>query len=284
MSFDQFETSNANGRPIALYTIKWGNSVWRYTSADSEQTWTEIVSGVPTVRTFLPISIRDDGMTQGGSTENDFQVHCQSDIPVVALFADSPPTSPVTLVVRRKHADDPDDEAPVYWIGRISNVVKGENQAEADLRGISIAKLLKSGGLRLTWNKNCPHCIYDSECKVDAQLHRYGRTVVSVVGSTLTVDQDTLAPETSFTGGFVEWDRDGLGTLERRGIEMQIDARTVKVLGRMPGLVAGLSVGLYPGCDQTTSTCDGAFDNIDNNGGFWFMPEKSPFDGTQVFD
>lgn len=276
MSFDAFETSTNEGRPIALYEFRWGNTVWRYTSADIKQTY----GG----NDFLPVSIRDDGMTQGGSSENDFLVHAQSDLPIVALFADSPPTAPVWLRVRRKHADDPDNEAPVYWVGRVTNVVRLENQAEADIRGVSITKLLKSGGLRLTWGKNCPHCIYDSQCRVDPADHQYEREVEAVSGPFLTLTEETIASEGTFTGGYVEWDRDGLGTLERRGIEVQTSTTQVKVLGRLPSLAPGDTVRLYPGCDQTTSTCDQGFDNIDNNGGFWFMPEKSPFDGTQVFD
>lgn len=282
--FDTFETSNHNGRPVALYRIWWGNTVWRYTSADTKQTFSEIVSGNLVPFDYLPVAIHDEGMTQGGSSENDFIVHCQVDLPIVALYADSPPTAPVWLSVRRKHPDDPDQEAPVYWIGRVANIVRTENMAEADIRGISIGKLLKSGGLRLTWGKNCPHCVYDSACRADPAAHKYDLVVDEITGPLLTFTEDTIPAEGTFTGGFIEWDRDGLGTMERRGIEQQISGTQVKSLGRLPGLAAGDPVTLYPGCDQTTSTCDEGFDNIENNGGFPFMPEKSPFDGSQVFD
>jgi uncharacterized phage protein (TIGR02218 family) len=281
MAFDTFETSNHEGRPIALYFFKWGNSEWKYTSADTDQWYPDDSTEG---NRFRAISIRDDGMTQGGSNENDFAIHSQSDIPLVALFDDSPPTAPVWLWVRRKHADDPSFEAPVYWVGRVANIQKTENMAEADIRGVSISKLLKSGGLRLTWAKNCPHCIYDSACRVDPADHQYVRTVDEVAGPLLTLTADTVAAEGTFTGGYVEYDRDGLGTMERRGIEVQISSSQVRVLGRLPNLAPGDSVNLYPGCDQTASTCNDGFDNIDNNGGFFFMPEKSPFDGTQVFD
>ncbi len=276
MSFNEFETSNNKGRPIALYEFRWGTVHWRYTSADVEQEY----GG----NDFLPVSIRDDGMTQGGSAENDFMVTVQSDVELVDLFADSPPTRPVWLTVRRKHADDPMDEAPVYWVGRVANVAREENAAEASIRGISIGKLLKSGGLRLTWGKNCPHCIYDSACKVDPNAHKYTVTVAETSGPYLTFLEPTVPVEGSFTGGYVEWDRGGSGVTELRGIEEMISDTKVKVLGRLPGLEIGDSIDIFPGCDQTASTCGAGFDNLDNNGGFFFMPEKSPFDGTQVFD
>lgn len=281
MAFDTFETSNDNGRPIALYQIVWGNSVWKYTSADTDQFYPDnSVEG----NRFRAIAIRDDGMTQGGSNENDFAVHCEMDLPIVALYADSPPTAPVWLTVRRKHQDDPDNEAPVYWVGRIANIVRTENMAEADIRGISIGRLLKSGGLRLTWSKNCPHCIYDSACRAVPADHQYDRIVDTITGNVVTITVDTIPAEGTFTGGFVAWDRDGLGTLERRGVEVQLDGTTLRILGRLPGVAPGDTISLFPGCDQTVSTCNDGFDNIENNGGFFFMPEKSPFDGSQVFD
>lgn len=281
MSFDAYETSNNQGRPIALYELRWGTVYWRYTSADEDQWFPD--DSEPGNR-FRAISIRDEGMTQGGSAENDFTVNCQSNLPIVELYADSPPTRPVWLTVRRKHADDPDNEAPVYWVGRIANVVREENAAEAIIRGVSISKLLKSGGLRLTWGRNCPHCIYDSACSVDPALHNYTRTVTAITGQVVTFDPPTVPGEGTFTGGYVEWDRGGTGVTELRGIEAAISDTQVKVLGRLPGLEIGDSIDLHPGCDQTVATCKDGFNNLPNNGGYWFMPEKSPFDGSQVFD
>lgn len=278
MAFDTYEAGSTNGRPIALYEIRWGNTRWKYTSADTDQFYPDdSVEG----NRFRAIAISDGGMTQGGSSENDFTVEAQSDIPVVALFADSAPTGQVWLTVRRKHADDPADEAPVYWVGRLTNVTKDDNPTMATLRGVSAIRLLKSGGLRMTWNKNCPHCIYDFGCKVDPLEHEYEVIVQAVAGPVVTLAVATVAEEGTFTGGYAEWDRDG--NSEKRGIEVQMSDTQVKLLGRAPGLAAGDTIKLYPGCDQTTSTCDEGFGNIDNNGGFFFMPEKSPFDGTQVF-
>lgn len=291
MAFDTYETSSALGRPVALYEFRWGTVFWRYTSADSVQTY----GG----NDFLPVSIRDEGMTQGGSSENDFTIHAQSDLEIVELFADSAPTSPTWLTVRRKHDSDPDDEAPVYFVGRVANVVGLENPAESDIRAVAISKLLSTGGLRLTWGKNCPHCIYDSQCTVDPLEHEYPATVVAIAGPLVTYttgdvgeDEDgepiplegMVPTEGTFTGGYVSWDRSGEGTLERRGIEVAVSSTQIKVLGRCPGLSIGDTIKVYPGCDQTTSTCEGGFDNLPNNGGYSFMPEKSPFDGTQVFD
>ncbi len=278
MAFDTYETSNADGRPVTLYEIRWGNTLWKYTSADTDQFYPTEDEG----NRFRAVAVKDNGMTQGGSSETDVQLDIASNLPIVALYADSPPTGKVWLTVRRKHPDDPIGEAPVYWVGRISNVSRGQNPAEATVRGISITKLLKSGGLRLTWGKNCPHCIYDSACKVNPADHAYEVEVEAVAGNLVTFAEETIPTEGTFTGGYIEWLRQG--ETETRGIEVALSGTSIRVLGRVPGLAEGDTATVYPGCDQTASTCDEGFDNIDNNGGFYFMPEKSPFDGTQVFD
>jgi len=45
----------------------------------------------------------------------------------------------------------------------------------------------------------------------------------------------------------------------------------------------GDQVRAYPGCDHSLITCANKFGNSLNFGGFPFMPEKNPMDGTPVF-
>lgn len=44
----------------------------------------------------------------------------------------------------------------------------------------------------------------------------------------------------------------------------------------------GSGVQLTAGCDHSTSTCQSRFDNLDNYGGFPFIPTKNPF-STGIF-
>ena len=43
------------------------------------------------------------------------------------------------------------------------------------------------------------------------------------------------------------------------------------------------AVTLYPGCDHTLTTCDTAFSNSLNYGGFPAIPQKNPWAGDPVF-
>jgi hypothetical protein len=45
----------------------------------------------------------------------------------------------------------------------------------------------------------------------------------------------------------------------------------------------GTEVQLTVGCDHSTATCASRFGNLDNFGGFPFIPTKNPFSGTPIF-
>lgn len=44
----------------------------------------------------------------------------------------------------------------------------------------------------------------------------------------------------------------------------------------------GLAVKLYPGCDHIRLTCKNKFGNLDNYGGFDWIPTKNPMGGSSL--
>lgn len=273
MSFYSRETSVQDGQPIALYEFKWGNTFWRYTSADRDVVRPE--------GTYTAAAVKDSGMTQGGSAQNDFTVNAPTSLPIVDLFRSTPPSETIWLTVRRIHKDDV--EAWIYWVGTVGNV-KRVNVAEAAIICRSLLASFKRTGLRLCWTRSCPHFLYDSSCRVNPETHRRDAEVTSVSDGFLTVDFTGADPaQGHFDGGFVAWVANVDGTLERRGIERSLSPTKFKLFGSVDRLAPGLSVRLYPGCDLTATTCDSKFNNLSNFGGFEQMSGKSPFDGTPVF-
>lgn len=281
MSFETYERSSRDGKPIGLYRFIWGNTSWAYTSADSEQVVNQLVGGIPTDVTYTPIPIGDNGLIQSGTSDGsatqDFTIVCPSTLPVVDLFRGTPPTEPVFIEVRRKHLQDA--EAPFHWIGKIGNVRGKEDPGSVEIIGRISG--LRRGGLRLCWQRSCPYFLFDDDCTLSKAAFADPRNVTAIAGSNVTVDGAALAAG-YFDGGFIEWDADGLGTLERRLIESTA-GNVAKLFGRGDGIDVGLAVTLYPGCDGSSTTCDTKFNNLDNHGSVDFMPGKSPFDGTQVF-
>jgi len=50
----------------------------------------------------------------------------------------------------------------------------------------------------------------------------------------------------------------------------------------VPEFAVGSQIRLYPGCDHTKGTCNTKFNNLDNFGGFPWIPIRNPFDGNSI--
>lgn len=277
MSYDTYEVSNQDGAPISYYEIKWGNTVWRYTSADSDQTITIPVDGSVT---FTAIAISDSGMRQGGSSNNDLSVTVQSDIPLVDLFASTPPSDEIHLTVRRAHLGDLNPV--IHWKGLVRNVKRDEGNAQATIIGFALMALFEGDGLRLAWTRGCPHILYDGECRKDPETMKVETTITALDGNSITVASNGGHAAPWFTGGYIEWTANGDGTLDRRGILSSASDTQLVLLGTTYRLSVGMAVKLYPGCDLTDETCDTKFNNLPNYGGCRQMTGKNPFDGTRI--
>lgn len=288
MSFNDKEISTQDGRPIALYHFRWGNTEWRYTSADRNVTIDEIIDGNPVAKTYIAKAMSDSGMVQGTSAQNDFTIDGPSDLPIVDLFKGTPPSGSIWLTVRRKHAGETD--TPIYWKGNVTNV-KRPSLAKCQIVGRPISASLKRTGLRLCWTRECPHFVYGPGCWLNAEDFRVEATVLDADGVTISFFPAVDQPDQYFRGGYVQWEVNEDGTLERRFIENHIlyvdpdttdESTRITIFGLVSGLTEGQTVGLYPGCDHLPDTCDGKFDNLPNYGGFDKMPGKTPF-GTSIF-
>lgn len=277
MAFNDQEISNQDGKPVALYEFRYGNTYYRYCTSDKDETVGLDENDEPA--TWLAKAITDDGVTQGGNDQNDLQLTVASNLPVADLFRQGQPTGKVWLTVRRWHIGDPDDETPLQWSGSVTNGMLVD-KATVQLACRSLGGTYDRNGLRLAWDRMCPHPLYGVGCYVDKELHAYPRTIATLDGTNFTCTAHAEPEEGSFTGGFVEWTR-GDGSFDRRGIELQ-DGNDFRVLGLTTGLEVGMEVTIYPGCPRNTAGCK-LFDNLPNYGGFPHLPGKSPFDGSPVF-
>lgn len=277
MAFNDAEISNQDGRIVGLYRLQWGNTIWRYTSADRDIPLNE--NGEDVI--YEAVAISDNGMVQGGSTGNDFTITLPSNLPVVQLFRGTPPSANIFIRVRRKHVQEAD--APVFWVGTVGNI-KRVDDASAQIIGRTLTSSFKRSGLRLSWQKNCPHILYDHGCTVDPDDHEVEGVVTALTATTVTVSGPAVALGAEwFNGGFCKWVADPNGTFERRGIESTVTPGTFSLYGRTDRLAVGDTLLLYPGCPHTPTACQAKFANLPNYGGYDFIPGKSPFDGTPVF-
>ena len=267
-----------------------GQKQWAYTGNDRDVTW----NGT----TYTALGISDDGLKQkGDATSDDFVITVPSSIPLVQMFRGTPPSLPVKAELRMLQMGGVGGaDAPLAWFGYVSSVKYKDEIASSVLCNTQAATLNRKG-LRLAWERQCPHALYDNQCRVNkvewgiqatitelsnnwfamilpfaAQTADGGFAGISAGGHDVTLDR--------FLNGFVEWTTN-LGYTERRAILTPYQGGFV-LLGLTDGLAIGTNIRMYPGCARTPFDCK-KFDNIENYGGFAFLPGKSPFDGDPVW-
>lgn len=270
MAFNTREISNASGAPIHLYDFYRGSTHWRYCTADRDITYDGNV--------YEAIPVRDNGISQDTERSNStFNVDVPIDNELAQMFRADLPSSRVWLKVFRIHYGDTD--AAAVWFGAVSQV-SVESEAKATIVCQSVLALFQGNGARLTWQRGCPHMLYDGQCKVVKASYATAGTAAGVAGISLTVSAADALEDGYFSGGILEFTRNGF--LESRQIRSHVGSLLV-LLGRTDGLENGMSVTLYPGCPRTAEVCDERFDNIDNFGGVRHLPGKSPFSGNVIF-
>lgn len=280
MTFETREISNQDGAPVALYEFRWGDTLWRYTSSVEDQTITTDEGDV----TYTAVAISDNGMVQGGSSNNNLEVTVQSDIELIDLFRSTPPSGPIMLTVRRLHNEGGSDEWFVYWLGQISNVKRQPGGAKAVIVCHTILATFDRTGLRLSWTRGCPHMLYDSECRVDPSAFAVSATITAKNSDgSISVDTSGGNPAGYFDGGYIEWPATEDGTLDQRSIESSASDTTFVIFGSADRLEVGMTVTLYPGCPLIAQACNDKFNNLANFGGFEQMTDENPFDGRNIF-
>lgn len=290
MTFDVLEESSYLSAPVVLYRFARGSQAWRYTSADQDIT---MVEDALTSFVYTAIPISDAGMSVSSEPSQDqLVVTLPWDLPLVTLFARTPPSEPVRLEVSHTHFGDtsttpvraPDPSRRLMWSGTIS-AVKRTNPGTAELTCVTAVQSFDRNGLRLGWSRNCPYVLYDPKtCKADKTLHSVTGVVLAVDNVNLNVAEFAGFPNDTLTGGSLEWVAyDGAPPVYERRVIGGHFGPGIRLIGTTEGITVGMTVTAYRGCDRTVTTCNNVFANIDNNGSDPFLPGVSPFDGNPVF-
>ncbi len=272
MTYDAAERSVASARPIRLYRFTRGTLAWRYCSADRD------ITHQTQVYKALRGGISDSGIRQTGQTSPDvLKLTSHADLEVAQLYRGAVPSSPVQLTVFARHQGI--DDFVTIWVGEIRSV-KWPVLDRCEISCSPLTERMEMQGLRLGWERNCPHALYSTACGVDMNLYRVQSTVQSMDGVSISNGAFAAYPAGYFTGGLVEWAIGG-GEFERRGIEVH-SGSVLTLLGGAGGVTLGAAVRVYPGCRQTVASCK-AFNNLPNYGGVPHLAGQSPWDGSNVF-
>ncbi len=265
------EISNYAGIPTLLLEFTRGATTWRYAAADRDVVFD---GNTYTAKPFSCGPIRQTGDIQ----QDEFTITVPASLAFVTAFTGLPPSERVQAVVRRFHRGD--DDAAIRWSGKV-NRVKRVSSTKAEVICDTMLATFKRGGVRLPWQRQCPHALYDVSCKVPKAAYANSAVVESMDGTTIVAAGLAVAGEGRLTGGFVEWTTAD-GVKAWRAITAH-GTTAAALLGGTVGLEVGDTVVAYPGCPRTTEGCVTFFNNLANYGGIPNLPSKSPFNGDPVF-
>lgn len=270
MSYDNVERSAALARPVEIYTFERGSIAWRFTSADRDVT--------VDAEAYSRAVIRRPNISQGTELNRSaIRLQVARDFPIAELYRAGIPADTITLRIQQYHEGD--GEVVAVWSGRVINCARTPDGAELTCEPVFTS--VRQIGLRRRYQRQCPHVLYGPACKVAASAYKLTTTVDSVIG--LNVVAADLDDETDgwWEGGWLQWEI-APGIYERRFIFAHT-GDTVQLTTQPLGLVAGMDIEVFPGCDHTLDTCGTKFSNSDNYGGFPDIPQKNPFGSDPVY-
>lgn len=268
MTYQTYEDSLSSGAPVELYELIQGVTRWNFCSAANSITYLGQV--------FEPSTITRDRIKQ---TSDIFKDSLKLTFPRSDSFASQflgfAPEEVTTVTIFRGHTNDTDGEFIVYWKGRVVGAKTSGNKIEIECE--SVFTSIRRPGLRARFEYACRHTLYGSGCGVNRELYKHVGTVLSISGGLeITVSGASSEADGFYTGGiFVSAEGSARFITSHVGDVVTI-SRTIS------DLVGSQSATIYPGCDHLTGTCNTKFNNLDNHGGFPWIPSRNPFNGSSI--
>ena len=281
MSYNDKEVSGFGGSPYFLYEFNTSEGTHRYTSTSGEVEWDG--------QLWAPLAIKHSEVKQSDEmSKNSIKITIPLSSSLAGLFYGWSPDQVVTLTLRRGHFSE--TEVRVYWKGRItSHKVRGKN---LELSVESVFTSMRRSGARARFQRSCRHALYGRGCKVDKNLFAVSDYIGSISGLTLDIPSAGSKANGWFTGGMIELPDGSLRMIVSHVGSSITISRASKYLednyinsgyGNSYGnFYGGLRVTIYPGCDRTIATCRDKFNNLDNQGGFKWIPSKNPMGGSSI--
>lgn len=243
------------------YRFADAGSVWRYTSADTDQL-ADLGDGA--VATYTTAAIGRGEIAYGPEDgRRALDVTLPADLPLAARYAGAVSQLGMALTVWRRYASE--DAWRLLWTGRVLGAAL--SGATLRLRAEPASVAMKRVALRRLYSRTCPHVLYGTECKAAPQSVP---EIVSSITSATMMYLSGYVDYSEYAGGWLVAP-DGARHMIASG-----GANSITTL-YPSGLVAGATITLYKGCDHSLQTCQARFANQDNFGGFPWLPLKNPF-------
>jgi uncharacterized phage protein (TIGR02218 family) len=267
MTYSAYESSTELGTPVELYEFVQGTTRWTFASG--------VDSIIRQGQVYKPSNIKRDNLKQTTDVFKDtLKLSFSRADEFASQFLAFAPEEITTLTIYRGHYGDTDSEFVVYWKGRVTGAKSSENTI--DVQCESVYTSIRRPGLRARFEYGCRRTLYLSGCDVNRELYLYIGTLQVVNSLNLTVSTASLQANGYWTGGIIVAE-DGTPRFITNHV-----GDVITVSRPFSNIGLGESVKLYPGCDHLKETCKNKFNNLDNFGGFPWIPVKNPYSGTSI--
>ncbi len=264
MTYQLRENSVQGGEPVELYRFAQGTRKWLYTSGpDVQDHLSETYEPAAIMRSVID---RTTDITRSG-----IEITMPRDSELSREFIAAPPEGVISVTIYRRHIGD--TETIVIWKGRVSGAKLTGHKLELSCSPISSS--LRRPGLRAKYQLMCRHALYDNGCGVLKDSYKTSGVIAAVAGTQVQVNAAASQPDGYFNGGIIS-------TPVGQRMVLSHVGQTLTLMSQIPGLQIGEAADLYAGCDHSMDTCRLKFSNIENYGGFPFIPIKNPFSGDAI--
>lgn len=270
MTFAQDETSISGSRPREVYTFESPEQTWRLTSSSRAVS----LDG----QTYHPTTLGRSAAevtTEQNLSALEIQVAVAHALPQRYLRGGIPPRR-INVTVRRKQLNS--GEAEQVWIGRVHSM-KVEKNVATFLVLSHTGDALQRRIPTITNGRECPHVLYDQNCKVNEASYQISVTVFNVNGL------DVLC-SSNVAFNVEDWFKWGKLTHVPSGESADITKQTSNLVSLTAGLQmqVGDALLLSAGCSHSIETCLVKFANVPNFGGTPVKPSANPMiPGRKIF-
>ena len=266
-SFDTLESSLEDGRPLEIYTIALGGTVYRYTSFEGS-----VTVGADT---YEPIAIQRGPISQGADERNkNLVINMPSSNSFASQYRNVVPAERATVsIIRLQLEESPTFNTQVLiYKGSVKSVRFPNNGAIAEVTCRSLEASAAQNIPRYTYMSSCNHLLYSPACGVNPASFDHIGTGSNVSGNSIDVS-GLNASGLVAQGGYAT----PTGTNDFRMVLSQ-SGDTINLLLPFASDPTGLNVQVFAGCDhKLTGNCANLFDNVLEFGGFAFVPNKNIF-------
>jgi len=259
------DQSVEGSNPVYRFLFTQGVNEYRYTTqpfivSDSNNVWE-------------PISIDSSDVTQSNEMAKDaLKLIIPRDHTFARLFLGGVPEQITTLTIFR--GDGAEEDFQYYWKGRIAGASATGDAVTLECENIFTS--MRRSGLTAMYQKNCRHALYGRGCNISDASFAVAATAIAASGFNITIDVDSTIND--FTGGTLKTSDGFLRyIINHSGTTLQLIRPLLSLEEEVNGSNGLAPITLYPGCDHIPATCKTKFNNLDNFGGFPWIPGKNPF-------